>query len=121
MPTYSLLIKVCFLQMHMDFFPNKSVDSCLVCFVQYRSEAFDCRGKIDVLYADVSRAYDCIGHGVLLTLVMYFGFTITFSRFLESYLTKRSHEVRYSGFCVQQHVLGTPELQFGPVTFSYVC
>ncbi|CAH0558646.1 unnamed protein product [Brassicogethes aeneus] len=68
---------------------GRSTVTNLASVTQYISEVLDRRGQVDVIYIDLSKAFDNISHSILIQKLNGFGFSSNFVKLLKSYLTNR--------------------------------
>ncbi|GJQ86208.1 hypothetical protein Trydic_g12473 [Trypoxylus dichotomus] len=66
------------------FVNGKSTVTNLCTFLQYTSEVTDGHGQVDVLYTDISKAFDRIDHGILSGKFQDIGFSESLVRLLQS-------------------------------------
>ena len=79
------------------YLKNKSTLTNLVCFTQYVSDILDSHGQVDVIYTDMSKAFDRIHHNLLLSKLQGFGFSDSLLALISSYITNRQQFVSYNG------------------------
>ena len=65
---------------------------------QYISSSLDTGHQVDVIYTDLSKAFDSIDHRKLILKLRSFGFNPSFCELISSYLDQRSFYVLYNGF-----------------------
>ena len=102
------------------FFPGRSTISNLSQFTQYCVETLDTGGQIDVIYTDLTKAFDQISHDILIQKLDFFGFSKLALTFLKSYLNNRYNYVRYKGFKSSTYISrsGVPQgSNLGPLLF----
>lgn len=80
------------------FVSGRSVATNLACFNHYVSTSFNGRGQVDAVYADFSKAFDTIDHGIVLSKLGMYGFSESSVSFFRSYLDARGQFVTYAGF-----------------------
>lgn len=61
------------------------------------SNALENRSQVDVIYADMSKAFDLVDHSILLRKLRSFGIAGKLLQWFESYLTNRQMYVRFNG------------------------
>ncbi|GJQ81172.1 hypothetical protein Trydic_g23344 [Trypoxylus dichotomus] len=81
-------ISPCIVEEQHVFVDGKSTVTNLCTFLQYASEVIDDHGQVDVLYTDISKAFDRIDHGILLRKLQDIGFS-DYQRKL--YVLQRQH------------------------------
>ena len=62
---------------------------CLLTMVEKLSKTLDEGGKTGAFLTDLSKAFDCIDHNLLITKLNAYGFEKKSLEFIYSYLTKR--------------------------------
>jgi hypothetical protein len=65
---------------------------------QYISNGLDNREQIDVIYTDLSKAFDVVNHGLLLQKLSRFGLCNDIVSFFKSFLYNRYQFVAYNGY-----------------------
>lgn len=80
------------------FVRGRSTITNLFCVTQYISNIVDAGGQVDVIYTDISKAFDRLDHDILLQTLAAFGFSPKLITFFTSYLTNRCQFVEYHGF-----------------------
>lgn len=102
------------------FLPGRSTVTNLVSITQYISQHLDRHGQVDVIYTDLSAAFDSIDHGLLLLKLSALGMCPNFIKLIASYLRNRLNYVQYNGFCSTEFVStsGVPQgSNLGPLLF----
>lgn len=80
------------------FVKKKSTLSNLLEFVQNGMAGLDAGGLMDVIYMDMSKAFDRVPHKQLLQKLESLGCSPMAMKLFESYLTNRKYQVRFCGF-----------------------
>lgn len=75
------------------FMEKKSTVTNLACFSQSVSEILDSRGQVDVVYTDISKAFDRIDLNLLMVKLDKIGFSPPLLRLFNSYLFDREQRV----------------------------
>ena len=80
------------------FCKGRSTTTNLVCMTQYIANCLDKGGQVDVIYTDLTKAFDKVDFRILLNKLAAFGFSAHVVNFFMSYLYGRSCIVTYNGF-----------------------
>ena len=62
--------------------------------LQKWQSCLDSRGKIGTILMDLSKAFDCLPHDLLLAKLEAYGFTLDSLKLLRNYLTNRFQRVK---------------------------
>ena len=85
----------------------------------------DKRGECGALFVDLSKAFDCLQHDLLLAKLNAYGFDYKSLKLISSFLSNRKYRTKInSSFSEWKHLLiGTPQVSvFGPLLFNiYMC
>ena len=88
-------------------------------------EVLDKRGYAGILLTDLSKAFNCINHELLIAKLHAYGFSLESLTFIQSYLTNRIQRVKInSSFSEYSNVeLGIPQESIsGPLFFNiFIC
>lgn len=77
------------------FIRGRSTTTNLFCMTQFIAEAFDSSSQVDVIYTDLTKAFDRLDHSLLLQKMRHFGFTDKNILLFSSYLRDRTQYVSY--------------------------
>lgn len=94
--------------------------SNLACLSQYVIESLDNNLQVDVIYTDLSKAFDLINHDLLLVKLLRLGFSVELANLLTSYLRNRCHFVEFNGYRSNTYTNGNGVPQgsnLGPLLF----
>lgn len=100
---------------------GRSTVTNLACITQTICECIDANQQLDVIYTDLSKAFDKLDHQILLSKLPSFGFDNHAINFFKSYLSGRVQFVRVGDFkSVSTHVFsGVPQGSvLGPLFFN---
>jgi hypothetical protein len=99
----------------------RSTETNLVSISQYLSDALDNHSQVDVVYTDLSKAFDRIDHGLLLIKLESFGFSDSLVELIRSYLSDRFMYVGVNGYASKsfKQESGLPQGSvLGPLFFN---
>lgn len=77
---------------------GRSVKTNLTCFTQSVTEAIDARIQMNVVYLDFSKAFDRLGHSLLLNKFNLLGLSLLLLKLFECYLIGRKQQVTCCGY-----------------------
>ena len=137
MPTVSKIYERClydqineyfqplFSKLQCDFRKGHSAQHCLLVLIEKCRKVLDKRGFAGLLLTDLSKAFDCIDHELLIAKLHAYGFNIKSLEFIHSYLYDRIQRVKInSSFSHWSKVeSGIPQGSIkGPLLFNiYIC
>ena len=81
------------------FRPNRSCESQLISTTQDIAEAIDCKGEVDAVLLDFSKAFDRVPHCRLLNKLEYYGIRGPLIKWINKFLTTRLQRVIIDGKC----------------------
>lgn len=102
------------------FLAGRSTVTNLITVTQFLSEELDKGNQVDVIYTDISKAFDKIIHSLLLNKLRNFGFSDSLVTFFQSYLSNRQQTVCFNGFLSPPftQISGIPQgSNLGPLLF----
>ena len=76
------------------FTKGMNAQNCLVFMVEFCKKALDKGNKFGVLLTDLSKAFDCLLHDLLIAKLAAYGFDHLSLKLIFSYLTERKQRVR---------------------------
>ena len=91
-----------------------SVQTCLVAMLEKFRKCLDDGGEYAALLTDLSKAFDCLPHNLLITKLHAYDFNTPSLKFIHSYLKERYQRVKISNSFSEYHLLiyGVPQ---GPI------
>ena len=114
-----------FSKLQCGFRKKFNAQHCLLVLVEKCPEVLNKRGYVGILLTDLSKAFDCINHELLIAKLHAYGFSLESLTFIQSYLTNRIQRVKInSSFSEYSNVeSGVPEGSIsGPLFFSiFIC
>lgn len=102
------------------FCQGKSTATNLACYQQALTTALESGKQVDVIYTDVSKAFDGVCHKILLEKLSCIGFNDHFLSWTRSYLTGRQQRVNMCGVLSHEFSVpsGVPQgSHIGPILF----
>ena len=104
------------------FTKGMNAQNCLVFLVEFCKKALDKGNKFGVLLTDLSKAFDCLLHDLLIAKLAAYGFDHLSLKLIFSYLTERKQRVRvncsYSEYTIIE--TGVPQGSIlGPELYNY--
>ena len=81
-------------QFQCGFRKGYSTQYCLVLLIETWERSVDSKGAAGALLADMSKAFDCLSHELLIAKLDAYGFSIDSLKFIHTYLTMRNQRVR---------------------------
>ena len=114
-----------FSRLQCGFRKNLNAQNCLLVLVEKCREVLDKRGYDGILLTDLSKAFDCINHELLIAKLHAYNFSLELLTFIQSYLTNRIQRVkRNSSFSEYSNVeSGLPQGSIsGPLFLNiFIC
>ena len=114
-----------FSKLQCGFRKRFNAQHCLLVLIEKCREVLDKRGYDGVLLTDLSKAFDCINHELLLAKLHAYGFSLESLTFIQSYLSNRIQRVKVN-FSFSEYsniVSGVPQGSIpGPLFFNiFIC
>ena len=119
---------------YMDVFLSKyqcgsrkgySTQQCLLAMLEKWRSAVDNKKTFGVLLIDLSKAFDCLSHELLLAKLHAYGFSIPALRLVYSYLKNRKQRTKINSAysCWEEIIFGVPQGSIlGPLLFNiFLC
>ena len=103
------------------FRKNMSAQNCILLMLEKWKKCLDKKGKAGILLTDLSKAFDCLEHELLLAKLNAYGFEYYAIKLIHSYLTGRFQRVRInSNYSSWSEILyGVPQGSIlGPLLFN---
>ena len=114
-----------FSKFQCGFWKGFNVQHCLLAMIEKWRKTLDKGGETGAVLTDLSKAFDCIDHNLLIAKLDAYEFEKQSIDFLHSYLTKRTQRTKvdsaYSSW--EMLLLGVPQgSTLGPLLFKiYIC
>lgn len=102
------------------FMQNRSTVTNLMTITQFLCENLDSSKQVDVIYTDISKAFDKVDHEILILKLEQFGFSRSLLLFFKSYLQNRIHTINCNGLYSEPFIQssGVPQgSNLGPLLF----
>lgn len=103
------------------FLPGKSVTSNLISLTEFTMEAYEYGNQVDVVYFDLSKAFDTVDHSILLEKLHHVGVCGKLLSLIKHYISNRSCKVHSDPYTsnTYQPTCGVPQgSTLGPLLFN---
>ena len=103
------------------FRKNMSAQNCLLVMLEKFRNCLDNKGSCGVLLTDLSKAFDCLNHELLIAKLSSYGFDYNALKLINNYITGRSQRVRVnSKYSLWSDIIfGVPQGSIlGPLLFN---
>ena len=103
------------------FRKGMNAQNCLLFMIEKWRKCLDNKGKTGVLLTDLSKAFDCLNHELLIAKLSAYGFDYMSLKLIYSYLSDRSQRVKInSSYSSWSHIMfGVPQGSIlGPLLFN---
>ena len=120
---YPYLNKI-FSKYQYGFRKGFSAQHCLIAVIGKWRQSLDSGGQAAAVLTDVSNAFDCIDHELLITKLNAYGFDNSSLTFIYSYLSERKQRTKInSSFSCWKILFGVTQGSIlGPLLFNaYIC
>ena len=102
------------------FRKSYNTQQALVRFLEKCKSILDNKGFTGAILMDLSKAFDCLNHELLIAKLNAYGFTRTALKHIHSYLTKRQQRVKINGSfsTIKCSSIGVPKALFWGPSYS---
>ena len=87
------------IKLQCGFRKEFNAQHCLLVVVEKCHKVLDKRSYAGILLTDLSKAFDCINHELLIAKLHAYGFSLESLTFIQSYLTNRIQRVKINSSC----------------------
>ena len=74
-----------------------STEQCLAVMLEVWKKALDGKGKAGTILTDLSKAFDCLNHNLLIAKMSAYGFEKNTLKFIQTYLKERKQRTKVNG------------------------
>ena len=98
-----------------------STEECLIIMLEKWKQALDKKSKAGAILTDLSKAFDCLNHKLLIAKLHAYGFSIPSLEYIYSYLSERNQRTKIGSVSSSWKMIRTGVPQgsiFGPLLFN---
>ena len=88
-----------FIDLHLSKFQcgfrkGYGAEDCLLAMLEHRKSAVDKGNVFGTLFTDLSKAFDCLSHELIIAKLNAYGFNLASLKLVQSYLSKRRQRTK---------------------------